>query len=85
MTSSHTRSVSKPDQPALLLIPSGGVLLESDMGLFTTAMCALVCAAISSRRRLTSGFKEGLENGESRISDRVTLIVAWCCISGRQI
>lgn len=74
MTSSHTRSVSKPDQPALLLIPSGGVRFESESGLLTTAICAIVWDAISSSLRRTSGFKVGFDPGESRISERVTLM-----------
>lgn len=77
-TNSHTRSVSRPDQPALLLIPSGGVLFERDSGLLTTAMWANVWEAMSSSRRRTSGFKAGLDEGESRISERVTLIAARC-------
>ena len=77
-TSSQTRSVSKPDQPALLLIPSGGVRLESANGLLTTAIWATDWDAISSSLRRTSGFKAGFEKGESRISDRVTLIATRC-------
>lgn len=73
------RSVSRPDQPALPLMPSGGVLFESDRGLLTTAMWARVWEAISSRRRLTSGLRAGFEEGESRISERVTFIAARCC------
>lgn len=37
-TNSQTLSVSRPDHPALLLIPSGGVRFESARGLLTTAM-----------------------------------------------
>lgn len=78
-TSSHIRSVSKPDHPALLLMPSGGVRLDRANGLLTTAIWASVCEAMSSSRRRTSGFRAGFEEGESRISERVTLIAARCC------
>lgn len=78
ITSSQIRSVSKPDHPALLLMPSGGVLLESECGLFTTAIWARVWEAMSSKRRRTSGFRAGFEEGESSISERVTLIAARC-------
>jgi len=44
----------------------------------TTAICASVSDAISSKRRRTSGLRVGLEKGESRISERETLIAARC-------
>lgn len=77
-TSSHTRSVSSPDQPAVLLMPSGVGRFERDSGLLTTAMCARVWDAISSRRRRTSDLRAGFVEGESRISERATLIAARC-------
>ena len=77
-TNSQTRSVSRPFHPALLLTPSGGVRLERARGLLTTAMWARVWEAISSSRRRTSGLSEGFEEGESRISERATLIAARC-------
>lgn len=79
ITSSQTRSVSRPDHPALLVMPSGGVRLDMVKGLLTTAICANVWEAISSSLARTSGFKEGLEFGVSRISERVTLMVARAC------
>lgn len=79
ITSSQTRSVSRPDQPPLRLIPSGGVRFTAERGLLTTAICASVSDAISSKRRRTSGLRVGLEKGESRISERETLIAARCC------
>lgn len=78
ITSSQTRSVSRPDHPPLLVMPSGGVRLVKERGLLTTAICASVSEAISSRRRRTSGLREGFEKGESRISERVTFIADRC-------
>ena len=74
MTSSHTRSDSRPVHPALLVMPSGRVRVDNDSVLLTTAMCAYVCEAMSSRRRRTSALSVGFEEGESRISERATLM-----------
>ena len=79
ITSSQTRSVSRPDHPALLLMPSGRVRVDMASGLFTTAMWANVWEAMSSRRRRTSGLSAGLEEGESRMSERATLMLARFC------
>jgi hypothetical protein len=81
MTSSQTRSVSRPDQPALLLIPSGGVRVDRENGLLTTAMWAPVWPAISSSRARTSGLIVGLVVGESRMSERGTLMADRLCSS----
>jgi hypothetical protein len=75
ITSSHARSVSSPDHPALLLMPSGGVRVESEKLLFTTAMWAPVMEAMSSSRRRTSILIVGLPVGVSRISERGTLML----------
>ena len=75
-TSSHTRSDSKPVHPAVLVIASGRVRVESDSGLLTTAIWAYVWEAMSSSRRRTSGLSAGFDEGESRISERATLIEA---------
>ena len=50
--------------------------MESDSGLLTTAMWAYVWEAMSSSRRRTSGLSAGFDEGESRISERATLIDA---------
>lgn len=76
MTSSHTLSVSNPDQPAVLLTPSGSERVDKATVLLTTAMWANVWDAMSSSRRRTSGFKLGLEDGESKMSERATFITA---------
>ena len=87
MTSSQTRSVSRPDQPALALIPFGGVRVESADAPLTTAMCAPVWDAISSRRPRTSVLIVGLVAGVSRISERGTLMPTWdcACVRGQAV
>src|SRR6266699_1547603 len=76
MTSSQTRSVSKPDHPALLLIPSGGVRVDNDKGLLTTAIWARVWEAISSKRRRTSALKPEVRRRLDEIASQTLAHIA---------